>query len=347
MPKFLRRLALALIAVLLVLSPTTALAAPTDLTPGADAHQSTGKSTTGKSTTGKSKGHKHKRHGDTHRVIAFYQTIYETGSDGVRRYVDPKPLIPHVSDINMGAIHLNDDLSLHVNDIPANHPELVPMWKDLRKMQRKGIRVSAFVGGAAPGTYRNLATDFDTYYPILRDFLRKYKLDGVDLDIEEPFSLENTIKLVKRLRADFGPRFVITLTPVAADLAGWTTFSGGFEYSDLEAQAGSYIDWYNAQFYCGWGDLRSTLWYDRVVANGFAPERFVAGTVTNPANCGGYVQPEVFDQVVTELVARYPTFGGIFGWEYFNSLGHDGGGRETWFSHVRDLVGEPPHHHRR
>lgn len=279
----------------------------------------------------------------THRVIAYYQTIYATGADGVRRYVDPTPLVGTVSDVNVGAIHLNDDRSLHVNDITADHPELERMWDDLHAMQREGVRVHAFVGGAAPGTFRNLAADFETYYGILRDFLLTYGLDGVDLDIEEQFSLADTERLVRRLRADFGPRFVITLTPVATDLAGLTTFSGGFDYAELEGRVGRQISWYNTQFYCGWGDLRTATTYEQVLANGFTPDRVVAGTVTNPANCAGYVDPATFDATVGGLVAQHRRFGGIFGWEYFNALGPDGT-PAGWFEHVREVVGEPHGH---
>lgn len=274
----------------------------------------------------------------SHRVLAFYQTIYETGSDGVRRYVDPKPLLGSVTDVNVGAIHLNANASLTVNDIPANHPELGVMWDDLATMQDQGVTVSAFVGGAAPGTYRYLREDFDRFYPVLRDFLRTYGLDGVDLDIEETFSLADTIRLVDRLRADFGPDFVITLTPVATDMAGRTRFSGGFSYAELERRAGDRIDWYNTQFYCGWGDLRTTTVYDQILANGFTPGRVVAGTVTNPANCSGYVDWPTFDATVGTLAARHPDFGGVFGWEYFNSVGYAGGGRASWFAHAADVV---------
>lgn len=274
------------------------------------------------------------------RVVAYYQTIYESDADG-RRYVDPTPLVGAVTDLELGAIHLNDDGSLHVNDITADHPELAPMWADLAAMQDAGVAVHAFVGGAAPGTYRNLADDFDRFYPLLRDFLVEHDLDGVDLDIEEPFPLADTIHLVETLRADFGPGFTITLTPVAADLAGRTSFSGGFSYAELEAAAGHQIDWYNTQFYCGWGDLRTTAAFEAILANGFTPGRVVAGTVTNPGNCSGWVEPDVLDATLTELRTAHPTLRGVFGWEYFNALGRDGGGRETWFSHVRDLLRAP------
>jgi hypothetical protein len=330
--------ALAAVAAAAVLTAGPALAVPGNGNGNGNGNGHGSSNGQGHHQHGQGHGWGHGRDADDPKVIAFYQTIYETDAAGVRQYVDPTPLTGSATDVNMGAIHLNDDGSLHVNDIPADHPELVRMWDDLHAMQDDGVRVSAFVGGAAAGTYRNLATDFDRFYPILRDFLSTYELDGVDLDIEEPFSLEDTVHLVRTLRADFGEDFVITLTPVATDLAGQTGFSGGFSYAELEAVAGDDIDWYNGQFYCGWGDLRSTATFDAVVANGFTPGRVVAGTVTNPGNCGGYVEPATLDATLSDLVEAYPTFGGVFGWEYFNSLGHDGGGRETWFSHVRDVL---------
>ncbi|HEY0188767.1 MAG TPA: glycosyl hydrolase family 18 protein [Cellulomonas sp.] len=271
-------------------------------------------------------------------VIAYYQTIYQTGSDGVRTYVGPTPLVGTATDVVVGAMHLNDDGSLHVNDIPADHPELDVMWADLAAMQDEGVRVHAFFGGAAAGTYRNLAEDFDRYYPLVRDLVLDHGLDGVDLDIEESFALSDVIHLVQALRADLGPAASITLTPVATDLAGRTTFSGGFDYAALEAAVGAQIDWYNTQFYCGWGDLASTTTFEAILANGFTADRVVVGTVTNPGNCSGWVAADVLDTTLTELATSYPSFGGVFGWEYFNALGPDGGDRVAWFAHLRAVL---------
>lgn len=312
-----RRLLLSLLSVLSVLALVVGGVAPAAARPGPG---------------GPKPGHLLRAHD---RVVAYYQTIYTTDADGTKHYVDPTPLAKVATDVNVGAVHLNDDRSLHLNDDPPNDPSFDRMWADLHAMQRRGVKVNAFVGGAAQGSYRNLAEHFDVYYPILRDFLRTYRLDGVDLDIEEPFSLDDTVHLVRALRHDFGPRFIITLTPVAADLAGLTDFSGGFSYAELERRAGRDINWYNAQFYCGWGDLRTTDMYDKVLANGFAPSRFVAGTVTNPANCGGYVEPATLASVLHTLTREHPDFGGVAGWEYFNALGPGDTGPAGWYGAVR------------
>ena len=77
------------------------------------------------------------------------------------------------------------------------------------------------LGGAARGTFALLDgsdASFETHYRPLRDFLRTHTLDGLDLDIEEPMSLASVVRLIDRLRADFGPGFLITLAPVAMAL---------------------------------------------------------------------------------------------------------------------------------
>lgn len=82
------------------------------------------------------------------------------------------------------------------------------------------------------------------------------------------------------------------------------------------------MEWYNTQFYCGWGDARSTGWYDAIVAAGWDPRRVVLGVVTNAANGAGHVGLGLLREVCGALRARYAArggFGGVMGWEYFNA----------------------------
>ena len=82
------------------------------------------------------------------------------------------------------------------------------------------------------------------------------------------------------------------------------------------------MEWYNTQFYCGWGDARSTGWYDAIVAAGWDPRRVVLGVVTNAANGAGHVGLGLLREVCGVLRARYAArggFGGVRGWEYFNA----------------------------
>ncbi|WP_051969296.1 glycosyl hydrolase family 18 protein [Kitasatospora azatica] len=269
-----------------------------------------------------------------HHVVAYYQTQYSNGS-----YVSPLPLRGTATDIDVAAVHLNSDHTVHLNDDPPSAAKFTRMWADLAALQASGIRTEAMVGGAAQGSFANLANDFNTFYPLLRDTLRTYHFDGVDLDIEETFSLADTEHLITQLRTDFGSGFVINLAPVASDLSGGSTFSGGFDYAQLEADLGSRISWYNAQFYCGWGSLSAGYDYDDVVANGFAPSRVVAGTVTNSANCSGYVRPNRLGSTLRSLAAKYPGFGGVAGWEYFNAVPVNGTGPASWYAAAKKAMG--------
>lgn len=269
-----------------------------------------------------------------HRVVAYYQTQYSNGT-----YVSPSPLGGIATDIELAAFHLNSDGTIHLNNNPPSDPSFTQMWTDLAALQSQGVRVEAMLGGAAQGSYANLHNDFTTYYGLLKSTLQTYHLNGIDLDIEESFSLADTEHLINQLRTDFGSGFVITLAPVASDLSGGSSFSGGFSYRQLETDLSSQIDWYNGQFYCGWGDLSSTSAYDAAIGNGFAPSRVVAGTVTNRANCSGYQDTTTLDSTIGSLVAEHSDLGGVAGWEYFNSLGVNGGGPETWYQNVKSTMG--------
>ncbi|MCC9310306.1 chitinase [Kitasatospora sp. RB6PN24] len=262
-----------------------------------------------------------------HHVVAYYQTQYDNGG-----YVSPLPLRGAATDVDVAAFHLNAGSTITLNDDPPSAAKYNRMWQDLAALQQSGLKVEAMLGGAARGSYADLHDSFATYYPQLRDTLRAHHFNGVDLDIEETFSLADTEHLIKQLHADFGSGFIVNLAPVASDLSGSSEFSGGFDYSRLDRDMGSRISWYNAQFYCGWGDLSSTGDYEAVVANGFAPSRVVAGAVTNSANCDGYVDPATLDSTLTALTGEYPGFGGVAGWEYFNAVPVGGSGPASWYA---------------
>jgi hypothetical protein len=262
---------------------------------------------------------------DSKRVVVYYQTQYLNNV-----YVSPKAMTDNntgVTNVLVGAIHLDPDV-VHLNDDPPEAAKFTQMWADLKAMQAKGVKVSAFVGGAAQGSFQRLDTAFDTYYPRLKNLVTTYGLDGLDLDVEESMSQAGINRLVDQLTTDFGTGFIITLAPVATALSGGGNLSG-FNYETLERDRGSKIDWYNAQFYCGWGSMANTTGYDNIINRGlFTPNKVVTGVVTNSANCGGYVALPTLKNTLAALVAKYPAFGGVDGWEYFNS--DPGGTAAPW-----------------
>lgn len=268
------------------------------------------------------------------RLITYYQTLH----DGEGKPISILPLITQpsiaVTHVILAAIHINEDPGhITLNDHSPDHERHQTAWAELRVLQAAGIRVMALLGGAAKGTFQRLDGDgddspaelarFESYYAPLRDLVRARGLDGLDLDVEEEMSLAGIVRLIDRLRADFGPQFLITLAPVAASLLDPNANLSGFDYEALEVMRGREIAWYNTQFYCGWGDFSSTVMYDMMLRKGWAPEKVVVGLVTNPANGPGFIAWESLQQTLEILRQRPHNFGGVMGWEYYNSLPGD------------------------
>lgn len=102
----------------------------------------------------------------------------------------------------------------------------------------------------------------------------------------------------------------------------------GFSYPELECSVyGKEIAWYNTQFYCGWGDAGTTQWYDAIVSAGWSPSKVVLGVVTNPGNGAGHIPIGKLRDNCARLRSKYRNvgggFGGVMGWEYFNSGDHE------------------------
>lgn len=264
------------------------------------------------------------------RVVCYFQTYHDNGV-----YTSLLPLITNPSGVThviLAAIHINwDPKNLTLNDHPPNHEMYTELWDEVVVLQDTGVKVLGMLGGAAKGTFARLdysesRTDipiarFEAYYAPLRDMIRQYNLDGLDLDIEEEMSLPGVIHLIDRLKADFGQDFIITLAPVATALMNARPHLSGFDHRLLEAARGPSIAWYNAQFYNGWGMMWSTSAYDEIINCGWKPEKVVVGLLTNPRHGGsGYVPLTYTAGVLSLLVEKYPKFGGVMGWEYWSAL---------------------------
>ncbi|GLZ34820.1 hypothetical protein Lesp02_70070 [Lentzea sp. NBRC 105346] len=261
------------------------------------------------------------------RTVVYYQTQYSQGSTGT--YVSPLPLGGRATDVLVAAIHLDPNSVVHLNDHPPEHPRYTQMWKDLASLQSRGVNVIGMLGGAAQGSFQRLQNDFGTYYPLLRNLVSKYKLNGIDLDVEERVSLASIERVIDALKADFGSGFIVTLSPVASALWGGGNLSG-FNYEQLYRDRGSKISWFHGQFYNGWGNASNGNDYTRIINRGVIPQnKVVMATLTNSANGGsGYVPISTLRTTVRSLIGKYPTFGGVAGWEYFNSL--PGGTSAPW-----------------
>ncbi|KAF4120766.1 Glycosyl hydrolases family 18 [Geosmithia morbida] len=276
----------------------------------------------------------------TPRIVAYYQTHHDQGGSPIS--VLPLVLRPGISvtHLILAAIHINEDPSgLTLNDHIPGHERNGTLWSEMATLQAAGVKVMGMLGGAAKGTYSRLDgsdSQFERYYLPLRDMVRQRGLDGLDLDVEEEMSLSGIIRLIDRLRADFGGNFILTMAPVAAALLNPQANLSGFDYVALEVMRGREIAWYNTQFYCGWGDCTSPSMYHAMVRSGWPADKLVVGLVTNPENGSGFVPMVPVSTVFAELRMYYPNFGGVMGWEYFNALP---GGRERPWEWAETMTG--------
>ncbi|KZZ88173.1 endo-N-acetyl-beta-D-glucosaminidase precursor [Moelleriella libera RCEF 2490] len=230
------------------------------------------------------------------------------------------------------SLHVNEGGEIHLNDYPPSAARFYTLWNETQVMKNAGVKVMGMVGGAAPGSFSSGTLDgnqtaFDKYYGQLRDVIRRFKLEGLDLDVEQSMSQDGIERLIDALRTDFGPDFILTLAPVASALRGGGNLSG-FNYDDLENSKGNDIDFYNAQFYSGFGSMAKTQDFDRIVSNDYDSTRVVAGQLTSPRNGNGYIPYSQLNATVISLRKKYGQIGGVMGWEYFNS--QPGGTAEPW-----------------
>ncbi|KAJ9640344.1 hypothetical protein H2199_005883 [Coniosporium tulheliwenetii] len=233
------------------------------------------------------------------RLILYAQTHHTPSGTPISLL----PLLTNptgVTHVIVAAIHLNEGPgNITLNDHHPDDKRFDQLWAEVRWLQGAGVKVLGMLGARPP------------HHPL---------------------------RLLSRLRADFGSSFLLTLAPTATALLPGLPHLSGFSYFELELAASSLISWYNTQFYCGWGDAAQTAWYDAIMAAGWDPGRVVLGVVTNPGNGAGHVcidgrvnssriseageeRRGGFGDVLRILWARYPGFGGVMGWEYFNAGG--------------------------
>lgn len=192
------------------------------------------------------------------RVVVYFQSHHNP--DGSPISVLPLIQQPGIrlTHLMLAAFHINrkPDPSqiITLNDNVPAHPSFDNIWREIKILQQAGVKVLGMLGGAAKGAFAKETLDsdddavFERYYGAVRDMVRERGLDGLDLDVEEPFSLGGVVKLIDRLRADFGKDFVITLAPVAPAMLDVRRNLSGFDYEALEVMRGRDIAFYNCQF---------------------------------------------------------------------------------------------------
>lgn len=268
------------------------------------------------------------------RNIIYVQSLWTTPPNVTTNgtHISLLPLIQNptrVTHVILAALALDkhDPAAITLNGLPPTSPEYDWLWSETATLQSNGVSVLLMLGGAGSVAFNLLEQDFDDYYPPLLSTLQTTGVDGVDLDIEEPtptsVSLDAVLQLMNTLASDMGDDFVITMAPVASDfIAGHGLEGAAWNYTALDSAAtsaskpgGKLVDWFNVQFYDGYGDPGTTADYDMMIANGWAPARMGLGLATY-SDLSGYYDLETYAAVIAALRDKYPDFGGVDGWEY-------------------------------
>jgi chitinase len=243
---------------------------------------------------------------ESKRIIYYYQTF-----TGINNILELPNVVTH---IHLSSIHFglnNNTPYIHLNDNDPFESSYDSVWKQLLKFKKttKNGKVLLMVGGAG-SAFTNLFSDFEVYYNLLKNVInvKRNIIDGIDLDIEEQVSYINIKRLISRLKLDFGTDFMITMAPIQYALQTDNPGLGGFSYKELYKDIGHFIDYFNGQFY---EDYSETA-YTQVIENGYPENKIVMGSISSQ-NLKSNLE------VITNLSKKYPNFGGVYNWEYFDS----------------------------
>jgi len=246
------------------------------------------------------------------KTIYYYQT-----------FVGLHDLMNHVQDIDViivSSLHFgkdkNNKKNIFLNDNLPYDPIFNDLWLETEKLSVQGCNIMLMMGGAG-FAYKELFSDFDTYYPLLKRLITKKSwIRGIDLDVEENTSIENIKMLINQLVRDFvinDNDFIITMAPVSSTLITDGSSFAGFNYKELyNSEEGKYIHWFNTQCYNSF----SYDTYEAIIKNGYPPEKIVMGMESGQFNESSF--NEALDEI-KKIKNKYPDFSGVFDWEYLNA----------------------------
>ena len=247
------------------------------------------------------------------KTIYYYQT-----------FVGLHDLMNHVQDIDViivSSIHFGKDKSgkknIFLNDNIPYDSIFSDLWIETEKLSVQGCNIMLMMGGAG-FAYKELFSDFNTYYPLLKQLImEKSWIKGIDLDVEEHTRMEDIKMLINQLVKDFDPNengeFIITMAPVSSTLITDGSSFAGFNYKELyNSIEGDHVHWFNTQCY----DSFSYDTYDSIIKNGYPPEKIVMGMESGQFNESNFKEA-LYE--IKKIKDKYPDFSGVFDWEYLNA----------------------------
>ncbi|KAJ2983254.1 hypothetical protein NUW58_g6280 [Xylaria curta] len=278
---------------------------------------------------------------DTKRVVQYYGL--QTNDQGSKFHIDllvnNTDNRTYATNVLMGEFDINKTMRLNGGDPDEAANDW--FWDEIKTVQDAGVKVSMWLRQGYELLKANNSV-FDPNYALVKQTIIKHGLDGIDLDIEdgegscndESMNLHDTVHLIRQLRADFGPDFIITLAPVSNALLDEGSVSC-FSYRELEKAAAATSAGINGQFYGGsWTGLKTPGYYERCISEGgWKPERIVttvytSSDFTHPQPRWTWVGLNETGPTIETLAAKYADFGGVGGFDFYDA--EPGGYEHPW-----------------
>ena len=257
------------------------------------------------------------------KIIYYYQTF-----DGLNKIINN----PHCTHIHISSIHFGmekDNVTpyIHLNNLHPNDKCFDTMWKEVKILSHKGIKIVLMMGGAG-GAFKQLLKNFDVYYLLFKQTLLDHPIiTGIDLNVEENIGLHAITKVISHIKKDF-PSYSLSMAPIQYALTSCNNGLGGFKYKELlQTSHGKHIDYLNGQFYIDY----SFESFEQCVKNGFNPNQIVMGMLSSQYNKHSIKR---IKRVLQKIKRIYPQFGGVFIWEQFNSYSQN----TTWDIDMKNIL---------
>ena len=268
------------------------------------------------------------------RVVANYLAQFDPARPD--RYVSPVHVVGAATDVVVGPARLaGDGRGLLISAADPEQPAYRQMWSDLATLQREGTRVLVKLEGFR--TFRRLDRDFEQFYPMVEDLVRRHGLDGVDLDAGPQTPVAVVERLIRALRASFGDEFVVSVSFSSSELDA--PDRAGMDVTRLVATTGQAISWLTMRLTPQ--DRQRSLaevYQTRLRQAGVTPDRLVLDVATSDpaatvAGAPARVPLAELAEQVAQLRSAFPDLGGVAGTDYALAL-HD--------PTMLELLGEMP-----
>jgi len=174
--------------------------------------------------------------------------------------------------------YINHIPQILLNKIDTHDNYYNNLWFDLGISTEKNIKCIMILKGYK--TFENLFNNYDVFYKILIEFINDNKniIKGIDLDIENCATLENTKKFINDIKRDF-PEFIISISTTGYSMCVKdidTNYEDEKEwsYSLFNKTDSHLIDYYCCQF--NEDDFTNDSFKD-MIDNGFSPSKIIMG----------------------------------------------------------------------